>query len=87
MKQGSLKVVFDYRKLKWCLDDPLEDRIELVQEFITQSDSSRLVPRCRIADIKLSLGEDGETSRHGVELRRRSLARSSSRKSSQDLPP
>ena len=87
VKQSSLNVVFNFRKLKWRLDNPLEDRIELAQEFITQPDSSHLIPRRRIADIKFSLGEDSEASRHGVEWCARSLARSSSRKSSQDLPP
>jgi len=85
-KQSSSNVVFDFRKLKWAFDDPSEDGIELVEEFITQSRPSLLVPCCRVADIKFSLGQDREASHHGVDWRWRSLARSSSRKSSQDLP-
>jgi len=85
-KQSSSNVAFDFRKLRWALDDPSEDRIELVEEFITQSRPSLLVPCCRVADIKFSLGQDREASHHGVDWRWRSLARSSSRKSSQDLP-
>ena len=84
-KQSSSNVVFDYRKLKGAFDDPSEDGIEFVEEFITQSRPSLLVPRRRIADIEFSLGQDREAPHHVVDRRWRNLARSSSRKSSQDL--
>ena len=86
-KQRSSNIVFDFRKLQWALDDSLEHRIELVEEFITQADPSRLVPCRRIAGIKFSLGQDCETSNQGVDWPWRSLTRSSWRKSSHDLPP
>jgi hypothetical protein len=44
------------------------------------------VPCGGVADIEFSIGPDREASRHGVDRRWRSWARSSSRKSSQDLP-
>jgi hypothetical protein len=43
-KQRPWNIVFDFRKLKRTGDDPPENGIDLVEEFITQSGPSPLVP-------------------------------------------
>jgi len=66
-QQSSPNVDFDFWKLKWALDDPLEDGIKLAEEFVTQSSPSLFIPCRRIADIEFSLGQDCEASHHWAD--------------------
>jgi hypothetical protein len=55
-KQSSSNLVFDGRKLQRVFDDAAEDGVKFVEEFVSQSRPSRLVPGCRTADIEFSPG-------------------------------
>ena len=85
-EQRSSNVTLELRKLEWTLHRALHYGIELAEKFATKSGPLLLVPCNCIGHIDFGLWLDSEASRHRLGLRPRSLARSSSRNLSQDLP-